>query len=49
MEALTNSTTKKLKMHNLKVENLDENFSFRTELNKLKRFSLHYQILNTIK
>ena len=53
IETLTNSTTKKLKIYNLKVENLDENFSFPTELNKLERkrerFSLHYQILNTIK
>ena len=36
-EILTNSTTKKFKIYNLKVENLDENFSFRTELNKLER------------
>ena len=37
IETLTNSTTKKLKIYNLKVENLDENFSFQTELNKLER------------
>ena len=37
METLTNSTTKKLKIYNLKVENLDEDFSFRTELNNLER------------
>ena len=37
IETLTNSTTKKLKIYNLKVENLDENFSFQTELNKLQR------------
>ena len=37
VETLTNSTTKKLKIYNLKVENLDENFSFQTELNKLER------------
>ena len=30
IETLTNSTTKKLKMYDLKVENLDENFSFQT-------------------
>ena len=30
IETLTNSTTKKLKIYNLKVENLDENFSFQT-------------------
>ena len=28
IETLTNSTTKKVKIYNLKVENLDENFSF---------------------
>ena len=33
IETLTNSTTKRLKIYNLKVENLDENFSFQTELN----------------
>ena len=32
IETLTNSTTKKLKIYNLKVEHLDDNFSFRTEL-----------------
>ena len=37
IETLTNSTTKKLKIYNLKVEKLDENFSFQTELNKLER------------
>ena len=37
IETLTNFTTKKLKIYNLKVENLDENFSFQTELNKLER------------
>ena len=37
IETLTNSTTKKLKMNDLKVENLDENFSFQTEQNKLER------------
>ena len=37
VETLTNSTTKKRKIYNLKVENLDENFSFQTELNKLER------------
>ena len=31
IETLTNSTTKKLKIYSLKVENLDKNFSFRTE------------------
>ena len=37
IETLTNFTTKKLKIYNLKVENLDENFSFQTELNKSER------------
>ena len=37
IETLTNSTTKKLKIYNLKVGNLDENFSFQTELNKFER------------
>ena len=37
IETLTNFTTKKLKIYNLKVENLDENFSFQTESNKLER------------
>ena len=41
IETLTNTTTKKLKIFNLKVENLDENFSFQTGLNKLERGS-HY-------
>ena len=36
-ETLTNSTTKKLKICNLKAQNFDENFSFQTELNKLER------------
>ena len=36
IETLTNSTTKKPKIYNLKVENLDENFTFQTELNKNK-------------
>ena len=31
IETLTNSTTKNLKIYNFKVENLHENFSFRTE------------------
>ena len=35
-ETLTNSTTKKFKIYNLKVENLDESLSFQTELNKLE-------------
>ena len=35
IETLTNSTNKELKIHNVKVKNLDENFSFQTELNKL--------------
>ena len=52
-ETLINCTTYKLKIYNVKVENLEENFSFQIELNKLERkresFSLHYQILNTIK
>ena len=33
IETLTNTTTKKLKIYNLKVDNLDKNFSFQTELN----------------
>ena len=37
IETLTNPTTKKLKIYHLKVENLDENFSFQTELSKLER------------
>ena len=37
IEIITDSTTNKLKVYNLKVENLDENFSFRTDLNKLER------------
>ena len=32
IQTLTNSTAKKLKIDNLKIEHLDENFSFRTEL-----------------
>ena len=50
IKTITNSTTKKLKIYNLKVENLDENLSFQTELNKLEReVALHYQTLNTMK
>ena len=50
IKTITNSTTKKLKIYNLKVENLDENLSFQTELNKLEReVVLHYQTLNTMK
>ena len=41
IKTLTNTTTKILKIFNLKVENLDENFSFQTGLNKLERGS-HY-------
>ena len=37
IETLTNPTTKKLKIYQLKVENLDGNFSFQTELSKLER------------
>ena len=37
IETLTNTTTEKLKIYDLKVENLDKNFSFQTELNKLER------------
>ena len=37
IETQTNFTTKKLKICNVNVENLDENFSFQTELNKLVR------------
>ena len=37
IETLTNSTTKNLKIYNFKDENLDEKFSFRTELNKSER------------
>ena len=37
IETQTNSTTKKLKICNVIVENLDENFSFQTELNRLVR------------
>ena len=37
IETLTNITTKKLKIYNVKIENLDETFSFRTELNKVER------------
>ena len=38
IETLTNSTTKKLNLiYNLKVENLDENFSSQTEINKLEK------------
>ena len=40
IETVTNSTTKELKIY-VKVKNLDENFSFQTELNKLGRGS-HY-------
>ena len=50
IKTITNSTTKKLKIYNLKVENLDENLSFQIELNKLEReVALHYQTLNTMK
>ena len=37
IKTLRNSTTKNLKIYNKKVENLDENFSFQNELNKLER------------
>ena len=37
IETLTNSTTKKHKIYDLKVEKLDENFSFQTEQNKFER------------
>ena len=36
-ETMINCTTYKRKIYNVKVENLEENFSFRTELNKLER------------
>ena len=36
-ETMINCTTYKRKIYNIKVENLEENFSFRTELNKLER------------
>ena len=36
IEALANSTTKKIEIYGVKVENLDENFSFQTGLNKLE-------------
>ena len=37
LETLTNSTTEKSKIYNLNVENIDENFSFQTKLNKEER------------
>ena len=37
IKTLRNSTTKNIKIYNMKVENLDENFSFQTEFKKLER------------
>ena len=37
METLTNSTTKKLKIYSVKIQEVNEKYSFNTELNKLER------------
>ena len=47
IETLTNSTTKKLKIYNLKVEHLDDNFSFRTELTILTGRNLCFTEFST--
>ena len=41
IEGQINSTTRKRKIDNVKIENLDDNFSFQTEFNKFHRRS-HY-------
>ena len=37
METLTNLTTKKLKIYSVKIQDVNEKYSFNTELNKLER------------
>ena len=37
METLTNSTTKELKIYSVKIQEVNEKYSFNTELNKLER------------
>ena len=37
METLTNSTTKKLKIYSVKIQEVNKKYSFNTELNKLER------------
>ena len=37
IETLTNLTTKKLKIYSVKIQDVNEKFSFNTELNKLER------------
>ena len=37
IDTLTNLTTKKLKICSVKIQNINERYSFNTELNKLER------------
>ena len=40
IETLTNLTTKKLKIYSVKIQDVNEKYSFNTELNKLERENL---------